>query len=51
MPGSLASVEVDIFEVEGVDVARNISEESEADVDTQVCAAPGHHCYSHGRHC
>jgi hypothetical protein len=32
---------IDIFEVEGMDVARNVSQQCEQDVDAKVHAAPG----------
>jgi hypothetical protein len=33
------SVVVDVLDVEGVDVAREVAEKGEADVDEQVCTA------------
>lgn len=51
MSGAIAAVKVDIFDVEGVDVARNISEEGQRDVDEQVGAAAGHHEHADGRDC
>ena len=35
--GLLATVVVDIFNVKGVDVAGDIAEKREADVDKQIC--------------
>ena len=51
VPRTVAAVEVDVFDIEGVYMAGKIAEESEADVDKQVCAAPGYYCDSHGWHC
>jgi len=38
----LAAVIVDILDVEGMEVARDVTEYREADVDEEVGAAPGH---------
>jgi len=35
----LASIEIDVFDVEGVDVTRNVAEDGETDVDEQIGAA------------
>jgi len=46
---ALATVKVDIFEVERVDVARKISEEGQADVDEEVGTTACDHKHTHGR--
>lgn len=38
-----AAVKVNVFDVEGVDVAGQISEDRETDVDKEVCAAARDH--------
>ena len=43
MSRAVAAVEVDIFEIEGVNVARNVAKEGEADVDKQIEATSGDH--------
>ena len=35
----LASIEIDVFDVEGVDVTWNVAEDGETDVDEQIGAA------------
>lgn len=41
---SLSSIEVHIFEIKGVYVARDISKDRKTDVDTQVCTTACNHC-------
>lgn len=48
--GFLLPLVVDVLDVESVNVAREVSEERETDVDEQVCAAAGHEVYSDGRY-
>jgi len=43
MPCALATVKVDVFHVEGMDVAGDVSEDSQADVDEEVGSASGDH--------
>lgn len=45
----LATVKVDVFEVEGVDVTWEISEDGETDVDDEIGTASRDHEYSDGR--
>jgi hypothetical protein len=47
---TFASVEVDIFNIEGVDVTRDVAEESQADVDKQVHATASDHGNANRRH-
>ncbi len=43
MSRAVTAVEVDVFEVEGVDVAWNVPKEGEADVDKQIDATSSDH--------
>lgn len=43
------SVKVNIFEVEGVDVAGYVSEDRQADIDEEVGAAACDHEHANGR--
>ena len=47
----LAAVKVDIFDVEGVDVAGDVPEHCQCDVDEQVCSAAGDEEYADGWDC
>lgn len=47
----LFAVEVHVFEVEGVDVAREVAEDGQADVDEEVGAAAGDHVDAYGGDC
>jgi hypothetical protein len=47
----LAAIEVDIFNVECMNVPRDVTENSEEDVDEEVNAAAGDQEDTHGRHC
>lgn len=40
---TITSIEVDIFDVEGMDVAWDVAEESKADVDTKISTTSGNH--------
>ena len=46
MSRTFASIEVDVFEVKGVDVARNVPKKGEADVDAEVRPTARYHSYS-----
>lgn len=41
MPRSVSSVEVHVFDIEGVDVAGEITQERETDVDEEIKSAAG----------
>ncbi len=47
----LLPVEVDIFDVECMDVARNVTEERQADIDEEVGTAACYSIYTDGRDC
>ena len=49
MSCSLAAIEIDVFKVEGVDVAGDVAEQREANVHAEVSAAACHHCNSNRR--
>lgn len=49
--GLLLTAVVDVDDVEGVDVAGNVAEEREADVDEHIGAAAGDNNDTHGRDC
>jgi hypothetical protein len=49
MASSLSSIKVDVFDVECVNVARNITQQRQADVDTEVRAASCYHGYTDRR--
>ena len=44
-----AAIEVNVFDVKGVDVTWNIPKNGEADVDEQISTAAGDHEYADGR--
>jgi len=48
MPGTFATVKVDIFDVEGVDMARNVAKDSQCDVDKQICPTAGNKEHANG---
>lgn len=48
MPGTFATVKVDIFDVEGVDMTRNVAKDSQCDVDKQICPAAGNKEHANG---
>ena len=47
----LASIKVDIFEVEGVNVSRDEAEERQADIDNKVSPESCNHEDADGRYC
>lgn len=51
MASPVATVKVDILEVEGMNVAGDITEQRQCDVDKQVGAAAGHEEDADGRNC
>ena len=50
MSCALAAIEVDVFEVESVDMARDVTEKCKADIYTEIGSAASHHCNTHRRH-
>lgn len=49
MSRTIATVKVDVFDVEGMNVSGKVTQESEADVDQEVGAAAGNEIYTNGR--
>lgn len=45
----LAAVEIDVFEIECMDVAWDVAEQGEADVDEEICATARDHEDADGR--
>ena len=50
MTCALAAIKIDVFEVEGVDMTRDITEKRKADIYTEIGSAASHHCDTHRRH-
>lgn len=51
MASPVAAVKVDILDVEGMDVARDVTEQRQCDVDKQVGATAGHEEDADGWNC
>lgn len=49
--GSLAAVKVDVLNVEGVDMAGDVPEHCQCDVDEQVCSTAGNEKHADGWDC
>ena len=46
---SFSSIEVDVFEIEGMNVTRYVAKERETDIDAEICPAACYHCDTDGR--